>query len=117
MTIPKLFRQNPIQSMKDFKRGLNEITPKDALLSKKVFHFWAALGAAMAATSLFLQSFSGGEFLPTMGTLGFGIFVGGISGLQVTEYRKVNQTIKGMKAFEVKVKDLKDNQVKTGAGV
>jgi len=95
MTLPKILRQSPGKSLKDFKRGLDNLTPEDHMRSKIVFHSWAMLGASTASMSLFLRVFSADSILSGASSVGFSIFILGIAGLQFVEWRKERQKLKG----------------------
>ena len=99
-TLPLILRQNPLQSLKDWKRGFEELTPLDHSIAKRVAHFWAILGATTAAIALLLQVPYGDETLPTTVKLGFGIFISAIAYLQFVEYRKENQKVKGLESMK-----------------
>lgn len=97
MKLAKIFRQNPKQSIRDFRKGLNQLTPLDHLRAKEAGHFWGMLGGSTACLSLLLQVPYSEKFLSGSSTLGFGILVGGISYLQFVEWRKSKQSIQGLK--------------------
>ena len=98
----KIFKQNPIQSWKDWKEGFNRLTPTDHAIAKRAGHFWGTLGASTASMALLLQ-FPIGFFehiLPSTSTLGFGMLIGAISFLQFCEWRKENQKIAGLERMK-----------------
>ena len=93
-----IFRQSPVKSWKDLKKGFNKLTPMDHALSKRTGHFWAMLGASMASMALLVQVPIGfiENILPSTATMGFGLLIGAISYLQFCEWRKENQKISGL---------------------
>ncbi len=95
MTLPKILRQNPKQSLKDFKKGLNNLTPKDHMIAKKTGHFWGILGASTASIGILLQVPYSINFLPGLSKFGFGILVGAIAYLQFVEWRNERQKLRG----------------------
>ena len=93
-----IFRQNPIKSWKDWKKGFNKLTSMDHAIAKRAGHFWGILGATMASLSLIVQSFDGVKL--STSTLGFGILVGAIAYLQFIEWRKENQKITSLERMK-----------------
>ncbi len=103
MTLPLILRQNPVQSLKDFKRGLNNLTPKDHAIAKKSGHMWAIFGATSASFSLLFQIPSSPTLNAALSKLGFGLFVGAIGYLQFVEWRKERQKIKGIENMKIQL--------------
>ena len=101
-----IFRQSPVKSWNDLKKGFDKLTPMDHAVSKRSGHFWGMLGASTASLSLLLQVPFGDKLLPTTSTLGFGILVGAISYLQFCEWRKENQKISGLEKMNEITKGL-----------
>ncbi len=93
MGLPLILRQSPKKSLKDFKRGLKELTTQDHMNSKIAFHLWAMIGASTASMSFLLRIFNSDSISSVASTLGFGIFIGAISGLQFVEWRKEKQKL------------------------
>ncbi len=104
MTLPKILRQNPKQSLKDFKRGLEMITPKQRIHSKMAGNFWAMLGGSTASLFLFLQIFYSESVLAGATRAGFALLMGGVGWLQFVEWRTERQKLKGMDEFAKKLK-------------
>ena len=98
--VKKIFKQNPVKSWKDLKKGFNKLTPMDHAVAKRSGHFWGMLGGSTACLSLLLQVFLRDEPLVATATLGFGILVGAISYLQFCEWRKENQKISGLDSMK-----------------
>ena len=111
MAIALILRQSPKKSLKDFKRGLSQLTPKDHMRSKIVFHSWATFGATMASLSLLLRVFDTNNILSAGSTLGFGIFVAGMAGLQFVEWRKEKQKLTNLDNMTKLIKKNKSMEV------
>lgn len=105
MKLPLILKQSPRQSLKDFKRGLNELTPRDHMESKIVFHFWAMFGATTASISLFLRIFSTESILSRTSSISFSIFILAIAGLQFVEWKKERQKLKSFKDMNKLMKE------------
>ena len=103
-----IFKQSPVKSWKDMKKGFNKLTPMDHALAKRSGHFWGMLGASTASMALLLQAPIGflEHMLPSTATLGFGTLIGAISYLQFCEWRKENQKISGLEKMNKITKGL-----------
>lgn len=98
--LPKILRQNPIQSLKDWKHGFNNLTLLDHALAKRVGHFWGMVGAGTASLSLMLRITLDGSFLDNSTKAGFGLIVAAFGYLQFVEWRRENQKVHGLEKMK-----------------